>query len=171
MCRWSQWDAGTRSFGPDDIARAIEEAASDVVINTAAYTAVDRAEVEPELAYAINAEGAGRVAEACARKTTPLIHISTDYVFDGELARPYRETDIQRRLMSTDSLSLKESAASPMAVEDISSCGLPGSTARLDTTSSSQCCGWRAAGRKSAWSTIRLGIPPTPRISQQVFSR
>ena len=78
---------------PDTVSRAIEDAASDVVINTAAYTAVDKAEAEPELAYAINAEGAGRVAEACARKNIPLIHISTDYVFNGALARPYREDD------------------------------------------------------------------------------
>ena len=78
---------------PTTVARAIEDAASDVVINTAAYTAVDKAEAEPELAYAINAEGAGRVAEACARKNIPLIHISTDYVFNGALARPYREDD------------------------------------------------------------------------------
>ncbi len=66
---------------------------SEIVINTAAYTSVDKAEAEPELAFAINARGAARVAEACARKNIPLIHISTDYVFDGALARPYREDD------------------------------------------------------------------------------
>ena len=78
---------------PSTVARAVEAAAADVVVNAAAYTAVDEAEVEPELAYATNAEGAGHVAEACARKDTPLIHISTDYVFNGALARPYREDD------------------------------------------------------------------------------
>ena len=78
---------------PTTVARAIEDVAPDVVVNAAAYTAVDKAEAEPELAYAINAEGAGRVAEACAWKNIPLIHISTDYVFNGVLARPYREDD------------------------------------------------------------------------------
>ena len=78
---------------PTPLARAVEDVAPNVVVNVAAYTGVDKAETEPELAYAINAEGAGRVAEACAGKATPLIHISTDYVFDGELARSYREDD------------------------------------------------------------------------------
>jgi dTDP-4-dehydrorhamnose reductase len=73
--------------------RAIDGAAPDVVINAAAYTATDKAEAEPELAYAINAEGAGRVAEVCERRNTPLIHISTDYVFGGGVTGPYREAD------------------------------------------------------------------------------
>ena len=72
--------------------RAIDESAPDVVINAAAYTAVDKAEAEPALAYAINADGAGHVAEACARRNASLIHISTDYVFGGPTG-PYREDD------------------------------------------------------------------------------
>jgi dTDP-4-dehydrorhamnose reductase len=57
-----------------------------VVINAAAYTAVDRAEQEPELAFAVNRDGPAHLAAACARLNIPLLHISTDYVFDG--ARP-----------------------------------------------------------------------------------
>ena len=72
--------------------RAIDESAPDVVINAAAYTAVDKAETEPALAYAINTEGAGHVAEACARRNTSLMHISTDYVFGGSPG-PNREDD------------------------------------------------------------------------------
>ncbi|MGF1593853.1 MAG: dTDP-4-dehydrorhamnose reductase [Kiloniellaceae bacterium] len=64
-----------------------------VVVNAAAYTAVDRAESEPELAMAVNRDGAGHVAEACAAAGATLIHLSTDYVFDGAKGAPYREDD------------------------------------------------------------------------------
>ena len=65
----------------------------DVIINAAAYTAVDKAEAEEDLALRVNGEGAGHVAEAAARIGVPLLHLSTDYVFDGALDRPYREDD------------------------------------------------------------------------------
>jgi dTDP-4-dehydrorhamnose reductase len=64
-----------------------------VVINCAGYTAVDQAEAEPELAWAVNAEGAEAVARACAQAGAHLVHLSTDYVFDGRGRRPYREDD------------------------------------------------------------------------------
>ena len=75
------------------VLRAIAAAAPDVVVSAAAYTAVDKAETESELAYAINGAGAGAVAEAARTLGVPLVHVSTDYVFDGRLERPYRETD------------------------------------------------------------------------------
>ena len=78
---------------PAALARAIEAAQPDVVINAAAYTAVDKAESEPAAAMAVNAAGAQAVAEAAARIGRPIVQISTDYVFDGRLARPYREED------------------------------------------------------------------------------
>jgi len=71
----------------------VESLKPDVVINSAAYTAVDKAEQEIDLAFAVNAEGARYVAEACSRAKARLIHISTDYVFDGLLGRPLREDD------------------------------------------------------------------------------
>lgn len=71
----------------------IEAARPDVVINAAAYTAVDKAEAEEEMAVRVNGEGAGHVAEAAARIGAPLLHLSTDYVFDGALDRPYCEDD------------------------------------------------------------------------------
>ena len=74
---------------PGTVFRAIDRYAPDVVINAAAYTAVDKAESEPELAYAVNAAGAAHVAAACGN--TPLIHISTDYVFGG--GGPHLEGD------------------------------------------------------------------------------
>jgi dTDP-4-dehydrorhamnose reductase len=64
-----------------------------VVVNAAAYTAVDKAEAEEADAVRVNGEGAGHVAEAAAWLGVPLVHLSTDYVFDGALDRPYREGD------------------------------------------------------------------------------
>jgi dTDP-4-dehydrorhamnose reductase len=71
--------------------RAIGETRPDVVVNAAAYTAVDRAEQEPELARAINGRGAGVLACICEAAKLPLIHLSTDYVFDGTSPTPYAE--------------------------------------------------------------------------------
>jgi len=65
----------------------------DVLFNCAAYNAVDRAEVEPELAYAVNAAGAENVAIACGRHGVRLVHFSTNFVFDGRIDRPYIEKD------------------------------------------------------------------------------
>ena len=71
----------------------LEAAHPDVVVNAAAYTAVDKAEAEEAAAVRVNGDGAGHVAEAAARLGVPLLHLSTDYVFDGALDRPYREDD------------------------------------------------------------------------------
>ena len=65
----------------------------DVILNAAAYTAVDRAESEPELAFAVNRDGAGYLAAAARRAGARLIHLSTDFVFDGQAGRPYRPGD------------------------------------------------------------------------------
>ncbi|MGB1075883.1 MAG: dTDP-4-dehydrorhamnose reductase [Flavobacteriales bacterium] len=65
----------------------------DVVLNAAAYTAVDRAEEERDLAFAVNATGTSNLARLCARHGCPLMHISTDYVFDGQSKAPYRPED------------------------------------------------------------------------------
>jgi dTDP-4-dehydrorhamnose reductase len=65
----------------------------DVIVNAAAYTAVDRAEQEPDAAMALNAEGPRRLAEAAARRGAVLIHISTDCVFDGAKTETYVEDD------------------------------------------------------------------------------
>jgi dTDP-4-dehydrorhamnose reductase len=97
----AQRDLEVAAFGRPDldltdatsIAAAIDRTGPSIAVNTAAYTAVDKAESELELANAVNARGAGHMAEACERRGIPLIHISTDYVFDGEKARPYTEDD------------------------------------------------------------------------------
>ena len=68
-------------------------AAPDAVVHCAAMTAVDRCETERDLAFRINRDGTANVARACARRGVRLVAISTDYVFDGDLDRPYRESD------------------------------------------------------------------------------
>jgi dTDP-4-dehydrorhamnose reductase len=78
---------------PDSINQALNDFAPDVVVNPAAYTAVDRAESEADLAFAINRDGAANVASAAERLNVPIIHLSTDYVFDGRKEGSYIETD------------------------------------------------------------------------------
>ena len=78
---------------PETIMPVLSGARPDIVVSAAAYTAVDQAEDEPELAFTVNAIGAGAVAEAAARLGVPIIHLSTDYVFHGEKGEPYSEED------------------------------------------------------------------------------
>ena len=73
--------------------KAVENIAPDAVVNAAAYTAVDRAESEAELAFAANRDGPAHLAAACAARGIPLLHVSTDYVFDGAKAGAYTEED------------------------------------------------------------------------------
>ncbi len=72
------------------VAKTLATVTPQVVINAAAYTAVDKAESEPEAAHRANAEGPGVLAQACAQQGVRLIHISTDFVFDGNSSQPYR---------------------------------------------------------------------------------
>lgn len=74
--------------------RVVRETGADLVINVAAYTAVDAAEKECGLAFAVNADGPGYLARACRDNDLPLIHVSTDYVFNGMTTRPYLPSDI-----------------------------------------------------------------------------
>ena len=78
----------------DSLRRTMGSQASyTVVINAAAYTAVDGAETDERTAFAVNSHGVGHLASLCAESDTPLIHVSTDYVFDGWQVRPYRPSD------------------------------------------------------------------------------
>jgi dTDP-4-dehydrorhamnose reductase len=78
---------------PSEAAARISDLRPDVVVNAAAYTAVDRAEAEPDRAFAVNRDGATAAARAAAQLGVPFIHISTDYVFDGAKLAPYVERD------------------------------------------------------------------------------
>lgn len=103
---------------PDQIKRVIREVTPDLIINPAAYTAVDKAESEQALAYAINATAPRVMAEEAAKLNAALIHFSTDYVYDGTKTSAYIETD------SVNPVSVY--GASKLAGEDaIREVGLP----------------------------------------------
>lgn len=83
---------------PETLGRALDRFRPDFVVNPAAYTAVDRAEDERELAFRVNGEAPSVIANWAARHEVPLLHFSTDYVFDGSGERPWREEDPCRPL-------------------------------------------------------------------------
>jgi dTDP-4-dehydrorhamnose reductase len=78
---------------PGEVTAALNKAAPDLIINPAAFTAVDQAELEPELAYRVNAEAPREMARWAAGHRIPIVHFSTDCVFDGSGDRPWREDD------------------------------------------------------------------------------
>jgi len=78
---------------PDSMMSVLVSVKPDIVINAAAYTGVDQAEAEPDIAFAINRDGAAALAVATSSLKIPLVQISTDYVFAGDKGTPYKETD------------------------------------------------------------------------------
>ena len=78
---------------PDPVRAAIRDAAASLVVNCAAYTQVDMAESQDMLAFKVNSLGPAILAHVCTEAKIPLIHISTDFVFDGSQRTPYLETD------------------------------------------------------------------------------
>jgi dTDP-4-dehydrorhamnose reductase len=83
---------------PETISATLDEIGPELVINAAAYTAVDRAELEPDLARIVNTDAPAVMADWCAGHDVPFIHFSTDYVFDGSGERPWSESDTARPL-------------------------------------------------------------------------
>lgn len=83
---------------PDTLGPMLDRLNPDLIINPAAYTAVDRAEDEPELALRVNAEAPAALGRWAAQQEVPLVHFSTDYVFDGSGDKPWREDDACRPL-------------------------------------------------------------------------
>ena len=77
----------------EQINKVIQAISPDVIINAAAYTAVDKAETEQDSAYAVNSQGSENLAIACKEQNIPLLHISTDYIYDGDKQTPYLESD------------------------------------------------------------------------------
>jgi len=78
----------------DTVYSAIEALNPDIIVNPAAYTAVDAAETDQDTAYAINRDAVAEIARYSKQNTVPLIHFSTDYVFSGDASAPYQETDL-----------------------------------------------------------------------------
>ena len=91
LCALTQqdWDLTQR----DKLPALLTDRSWDLIVNAAAYTAVDQAESEPDLAFAINEHAPAAIAAACAKTDVPFIHVSTDYVFDGSKDEPYTEDD------------------------------------------------------------------------------
>lgn len=83
---------------PEELGAKLAEWLPDLVLSVGAYTAVDRAEEEPEIAMAANGHSVGELAKYCDKRSVPLIHLSTDYVFDGSKAEPYLPGDLPRPL-------------------------------------------------------------------------
>lgn len=77
----------------DAVQAAVDSHRPEVIVNAAAYTAVDRAESEPERAYRVNRDGARHLADAARQRDVPIVHLSTDYVFDGTKRAPYTPGD------------------------------------------------------------------------------
>jgi len=99
------------------VTKKVSSESPDIVINACAYTAVDKAEQERELADAINHKSVEALAKSCAQLSIPLIHLSTDYVFDGSGSTPYKETDAVKPLGAY--------GASKLAGEEVVSANLP----------------------------------------------
>lgn len=76
-----------------ELARVVQETQPDIVVNAAAYTGVDKAESDREAAFRVNAGAVEELARVCAARGIPLVHYSTDYVFDGQASRPYLPDD------------------------------------------------------------------------------
>ena len=91
LCQWGRndWDF----LHPEEIKEPFKKLAPDVVINAAAYTGVDKAEEEKEKAEAINTVAVGAIAKACSECHSRLLHVSTDFVFDGKAGEAYLPTD------------------------------------------------------------------------------
>ena len=100
---------------PDQIRRQVQNVRPDLIINAAAHTAVDLAESEPQAAFAINAIAPGILAEEALALDIPLIHYSTDYVFDGLKAGPYNEDDTPNPL----GVYGKSKLAGEQAIKDV----------------------------------------------------
>ncbi len=78
---------------PDQVERVIDANRPDLLINAAAYTQVDAAETDVQAAFAVNRDAAAHMAAACDAARIPMVHVSTDFVFDGKKTEPYEETD------------------------------------------------------------------------------
>ena len=78
---------------PPQVEKTLADFKPSIVINASAYTNVDKAETEPEIAFSVNSDGPANLAVSCDKNRIPIIHVSTDYVFDGSKGQPYSESD------------------------------------------------------------------------------
>lgn len=134
---------------PQNIAAVLDDYNFDVLINCAAYTAVDGAENEPEEAFAINAHSVEALARVCEARGARLVHPSTDYVFDGESDEPYREEDAVG--------PLNVYGASKLAGEALARRACPSGCTIVRTSSLFGIGGLRDGGGNFVETMVRLG--------------
>jgi dTDP-4-dehydrorhamnose reductase len=119
---------------PVSVSKEVNRAGVSLVVNAAGYTAVDQAESEPKLAFAANRDGPAYLASACSKAGIPLVHISTDYVFDGQKQGPHLVTD------PVSPLSVYGKSKAEGEAEVSSSSAPVGSMEFMDTILSKPCC-------------------------------
>lgn len=146
----------------DALAATVRRVRPQVIVNAAAYTAVDRAEQEPERAQRINADAPGVLARQAAALGAWLVHYSTDYVFDGSGERPWREHDETGPLSVYGRTKLDGEVQIRAAGGGTSSCAPAGCTARAGATSPRRWSSSPASGSSCAWWPTRSAPPPGP---------
>ena len=156
----------------ESVAHTVSEFKPDVVINCAAWTAVDAAEENESAALLVNGEGPETLAAACRVTGAWLVQLSTDYVFSGEASSPYAEdaTPDPRSAYGRTKLAGEEAVQSmlPDAHYIVRTAWLYGTTV---TTSSRPCCSWNPNTRPWMWSMTRSASPLTRRTSRRRSSR
>ena len=148
---------------PSGISGLLEQINPDFIINPAAYTAVDKAEDEPELALRINGEGPAVIAHWAALHNVPLIHFSTDYVFNGAGDRPWREDDEPQPLSVYGSTKLAGETAVRAAGGTTLVIRTSWVYAARDTTFCGRSAVWRGSARNCASLPIRSARRHPPR--------
>ena len=148
----------------DGIEHQLTAQRPDVIVNATAYTAVDQAESNKELAFAINQHAVGRVADYCAKNNVPLLHVSTDYVFDGLGQQPYVETDEPNPAASTVPASSQANVLLPTAAVGTLSSEQLGYSVNTAKTSSKPCSDWAVNATRSRLLAIKSAAQPMPAI-------
>lgn len=154
----------TADFGqPDSLPTLLNRLQPSIVVNAAAYTAVDRAEQEVDAAFAANAQAPGVIARWCAAHGVPFVHYSTDYVFDGQGAAPYREDEPTAPLgvYGTSKRDGEDAvrAAGGRHLIFRTAWSMP-RTARI---SCAPCCAWVPSVMRCGWWPTRSARRPRPR--------
>ena len=147
---------------PAEVVALLARERPAAIVNAAAYTAVDRAESEPERAELVNATAVAAIAAQAARQAALFVHYSTDYVFDGTAPDCYRETDEPRPLSVYGATKLRVSKRSPRPAAATSFSARAGSTPRTARTSCGRSSGWPGNGTNSPWWPTS-GARPLPR--------
>ena len=155
--------AGLDVTDAEAVAAAVKHHQPDVVVNCAAWTAVDDAEAREDEALAVNGRAVGYLADACAGSGAALVQVSTDYVFDGHAEKPYAEDHPAAPRSAYGRTKLAGEQAARAALPDAATwCGPPGCTARTGPASSGRCSTAPARAARSASSMTSAASPPGP---------